>query len=99
MELKISLSLSAMLVLFLAVGFSAQCQLRMVASLEPQRVFSGSCKSRLEVKVREVATGNIFVTDRQTSVGVDVAEQTAAKTALQNATDALAERIIPQLTK
>jgi hypothetical protein len=30
---------------------------------------------------------------------VDVAEQTAAKTALENAADELAERVIPQLTK
>jgi hypothetical protein len=58
-----------------------------------------SCKSRVELKVRDVATGNILVTDRQTNVGVDVAEQTAAKTALQNAADELAERIIPQLSK
>jgi hypothetical protein len=58
-----------------------------------------SCKSRLEIKVRDVATGNILVVDRQTSVGVDVAEQTAAKAALENATDMLAERVIPKLTK
>jgi hypothetical protein len=32
-------------------------------------------------------------------VGVDVAEQTAAKTALQNATDVLAERMVPKLVK
>jgi hypothetical protein len=56
-----------------------------------------SCKSRVELKVREVATGNILVEDRQTSVGVDVAEQTAAKTALQNAAGELAERLLPKL--
>jgi hypothetical protein len=56
-----------------------------------------SCKSRVEIKVRDVATGNILVADRQTSVGVDVAEQTAAKTALQNAADELAGRILPKL--
>jgi hypothetical protein len=58
-----------------------------------------SCKSRIEIKAREVATGNILVVDRQTSVGVDVAEQTAAKTALENAMDDLAERVIPKLTQ
>ncbi len=58
-----------------------------------------SCKSRVEIKVREVATGNILAVDRQTSVGVDIAEQTAAKTALDNAADALAERVIPKLGK
>ena len=58
-----------------------------------------SCKSRIEIKVRDIATGNILVVDRQTSVGVDIAEQTAAKTALQNAADELAQRIVPQLVK
>ncbi|HTB83791.1 MAG TPA: CsgG/HfaB family protein [Candidatus Sulfotelmatobacter sp.] len=58
-----------------------------------------SCKSRIEITVRDVATGNILAVDRQTSVGVDLAEQTAAKTALQNAADELAERIIPKITK
>jgi len=37
--------------------------------------------------------------DRQTSVGVDVTKQTAAKTALQNAADELAGRILLKLTK
>jgi len=58
-----------------------------------------SCKSRIEIKVRDVATGNILVVDRQTSVGVDIAEQTAAKTAIENAADVLAERVIPKLGK
>jgi len=58
-----------------------------------------SCKSRIELKARDVASGNILVADRQTSVGVDIAEQTAAKTALENAADELAERVIPKLGK
>ena len=58
-----------------------------------------SCKSRLEIKVRDLATGNLLVVDRQTSVGVDIAEQTAAKTALQNAADVLADRVIPKLAR
>jgi hypothetical protein len=56
-----------------------------------------SCKSRVEIKVRDVTTGNILMEDRQTSMGVDIAEQTAAKTALQNAADELAGRIVPKL--
>jgi len=58
-----------------------------------------SCKSRIEIKVHDVATGDILTVDRQTSVGVDIAEQTAAKTALQNATDILADRVIPKLVR
>jgi len=58
-----------------------------------------SCKSRIELKARDIATGNILVVDRQTSVGVDIAEQTAAKTALENAADTLAERLLPKLPR
>ena len=58
-----------------------------------------SCKSRVEVKVSEVATGKLLFVDRQTSVGVDIAEQTAAKTALENATATLAERLLPKLAQ
>jgi hypothetical protein len=58
-----------------------------------------SCKSRIEIKVRDTASEKILFVDRQTSVGVDIAEQTAAKTALENAADALAERILPKLAK
>lgn len=56
-----------------------------------------SCKARVEIKVVEKATGKILWTDRQTSVGVDIAERTAAKTALQNAAAQLAERVLPKL--
>lgn len=57
-----------------------------------------SCKARLEIKVRK-ANGDVVSVDRQTSVAVDVAEQTAAKTALQNAATELAERLITKLRK
>ncbi len=57
-----------------------------------------ACKSRIELKVHD-ASGKVVVVDRQTSVAVDLAEQTAAKTALQNAALDLAERIIPKLVK
>jgi hypothetical protein len=33
------------------------------------------------------------------SVAVDLSEQIAAKTALQNAADELAERVVPRLTR
>ncbi len=57
-----------------------------------------SCKSRVEVKAHK-QNGDLIVVDRQTSVGVDIAEQTAAKTALQNAATELAERLAPKLGK
>jgi hypothetical protein len=58
-----------------------------------------SCRARIEVKARDVASGNIISVDRQTSVAVDIAEHIAAKTALQNGADELAERLIPKLGK
>jgi Curli production assembly/transport component CsgG len=58
-----------------------------------------SCKSRIELKARDVATGKILTVDRQTSVGVDIAEQTAAKSALENAADLLAGRVVPALVQ
>lgn len=58
-----------------------------------------SCKARVEIKVTEKGTGKLLWTDRQTSVGVDIAERTAAKTALQNAAAVLAERVLPKLGK
>jgi len=57
-----------------------------------------SCKARIELKAVR-ANGEIAVVDRQTSVAVDITEQTAAKTALQNAADELAQRIIPLLVR
>jgi hypothetical protein len=58
-----------------------------------------SCRARIEIKARDVASGNIISEDRQTSVAVDIAEHIAAKTALQNGADELAERLIPKLAK
>jgi len=58
-----------------------------------------SCKARVEIKVRDRASGNLLAVDRQTSVGVDLSEQVAAKTALQNAALLLAERVLPKLRK
>jgi hypothetical protein len=55
-----------------------------------------SCRARVEVKARN-SQGDILAVDRQTSVAVDIAEQTAAKTALQNAADELAGRLLLKL--
>lgn len=58
-----------------------------------------SCRARVEISVRERATGKILIAERQMSVAVDVGEQIAAKRALQQAAVELGERIIPQLVK
>jgi hypothetical protein len=58
-----------------------------------------SCRARIEVTAHDVASGKILAEDRQTSVGVDLAEAIAGKTALQNGADVLAERVIPQLVQ
>ncbi len=58
-----------------------------------------SCRARIEIKARDVASGNIISVDRQTSVAVDIAEHVAAKTALQNGADELAGRIVPKLVQ
>jgi hypothetical protein len=57
-----------------------------------------SCKARVEVKAC-AGNGDILSADRQTSMAVDIAEQTAAKTALQNASMDLAERLVPKLAR
>jgi hypothetical protein len=57
-----------------------------------------SCRARVEIKAQKL-NGEILTADRQTSVAVDIAEQTAAKTALQNAAAELAERVALNLTK
>jgi hypothetical protein len=56
-----------------------------------------SCRSRIEIKARK-ANGDIISADRETSVGLDIAEQTAAKTALQRAAMTLAERLLPKIS-
>lgn len=58
-----------------------------------------SCRARIEIKARDVASGNIISVDRQTSVAVDLAEHIAAKTALQNGAGELAGRLLPKLAQ
>ncbi len=58
-----------------------------------------SCKSRVELKAHDKKTGKILAVDRQTSVAVDIAEQTAAKTALQNAAQEIAMRLFPKFVQ
>lgn len=57
-----------------------------------------SVKARLEVKAIDPATGTVLAIDRQTTVATDLTEQIAAKTALQDAAAAIAERLLPKIT-
>lgn len=67
------------------------------SAVGPQHGNLISCRARVEVQVRQ--NGHLLWVDRQTSVAVDITEQTAAKTALQNAASQLAERLIPKMVK
>ena len=58
-----------------------------------------SCKARVEVAAHETSSRKLLAADRQTSVAVDLAEQTAAKTALQEAALDIAERLLPKLVQ
>ena len=56
-------------------------------------------KARVELKVTDRATGKLLFVDRQTTVTVDLAEQIAGKTALQEAGAILAERALPKIAQ
>jgi TolB-like protein len=58
-----------------------------------------SVKARVELKAVDRQTGKVLAADRQTVVVVDVTEQVAGKTALQEAAARLAERVLPQIVK
>ena len=56
-----------------------------------------SIKARLEVKAIERKTGKTLAIDREVTVAVDLGEQLAGKTALQEAAANIAERMLPKL--
>lgn len=55
-----------------------------------------SVKARLEVKAVDVRTGKILATGRTTATAVDLAENIAAKSALQKAAADIAVKLIPE---
>lgn len=57
-----------------------------------------SVKARLEVKASD-KDGKIIAVDRQTTVAAGTAEQTTAKSALQEASAQIADRLIPRIVK
>ncbi len=60
-------------------------------------LFSGSAE--VEVQAQERASGKIVAIAHQKNVALDIGKETAATMALQNATDELAERLLPLLAQ
>ena len=58
-----------------------------------------SVKARLELKAIERSSGQLLFADRHVSVGIDLSEQIAGKSALQEAASQLAQRLLPALAK
>jgi len=56
-----------------------------------------SCRARVELKVVRPDTKALLLSDRQTSVAVDLAEHVAAKEALARAAEKLVGRVVPVL--
>ena len=58
-----------------------------------------SVKARLELKATDRATGKVLAVDRQVTVAVDLTEQIAGKSALQQAAMDIALRMLPKVVK
>lgn len=67
------------------------------SELAGQRGNLVSVKARVEVKAVDPRTDKVIAIDRQTAVEVDLAEQVAAKAALQKAAVSIALRLLPKL--
>lgn len=57
-----------------------------------------SARARVELKATRAADGKLLFVDRQTDVAVDLAENVAGKSALENAARKLLDRLLPALT-
>jgi hypothetical protein len=58
-----------------------------------------SVKARVEIQASSQADGKVFASDAETTIQVDLAEQLAGKSGLQQAAQKLLGRVIPQLVK
>ncbi len=58
-----------------------------------------SVKARLELKATDRARAKVLAADRQVTVVVDLTEQIAGKSALQQAALDVAERLLPEVVK
>ena len=57
-----------------------------------------SVQCRVEVQVVKQSDGSVLTSDAETTISIDLAEQIAAKSGLQEAARKLVERMIPKLT-
>jgi hypothetical protein len=58
-----------------------------------------SCKARLEVKLRDLSSGELLAVDRQVGIGIDLSEHVAAKAALEQAARDVAGRLLVPFTQ
>jgi hypothetical protein len=70
-----------------------------LASDGPRRGGLFSARAILELKAQERTTGKILTLETQQSDGLDVSKPTAARKALEQAADGLAERLLPVLAE
>jgi serine/threonine protein kinase/TolB-like protein len=56
-----------------------------------------SVKAHVEMKAVDRRSGKVIAAEQQTAIAVDLAEQNAGKTALQDAAAAIAQRLLPRL--
>lgn len=58
-----------------------------------------SCRARVELTIRNTETPGQLKVERQTSVAIDLSENVAAKSALQNAGASVSERLLKPLVE
>ncbi|WP_182868404.1 CsgG/HfaB family protein [Rhodopirellula sp. JC639] len=58
-----------------------------------------SVKARLEVKAVDQTSGKVIAIDREVAIAVDLTEQIAGKSALQDAAASIATRLLPKLAQ